>query len=67
MSILSRLRSLRNTLFRKDRLDRELDDELHAALETLADRYVAGGLEPGAARRAAAACSPPSSARRRCP
>ena len=55
MRILARLASLRNTLFRKSTLDRELDDEIRAAEETLVDRHLARGLSPEAARRAAVA------------
>jgi putative ABC transport system permease protein len=55
MPILSRISSVWNTLFRKERLDRELDDELSAAIETLSDRYVASGMDATAARRAAVA------------
>ena len=46
MPMLSRVRSVWHTLVHKERLDRELDAELRAAAETLADRYVAEGLEP---------------------
>ena len=46
MRILSRLASLRNTLFRKAALDRELDEEIRAAEETLVDRHLAGWHEP---------------------
>jgi hypothetical protein len=52
---LTRLVGFWNTLFCKERLERELDDELRAAVETLAERYTARGLEPAAARRAALA------------
>src|SRR6185503_3523973 len=55
MGILSRLAGLRNTLFRKTALDRELDDEIGAAEKILVDRHLAGGMSPQAARRAAAA------------
>jgi putative ABC transport system permease protein len=55
MRILTRLGSLWNTLVHKDRLERELDDELRSAVETLADRFVAQGMAPAAARRAALA------------
>jgi predicted permease len=55
MRILARLASLRNTLFRKTALDRELDDEIRAAEETLFDRHLAGGMNAQAARRAAVA------------
>jgi predicted permease len=53
MRILSRVRSLWNTLAHKQRLERELDDELRAAVETLAERYTSQGMEPRAAKRAA--------------
>jgi predicted permease len=53
--VLSRLVSFWNTLRHKDRLERELDDELRAAVETLAERYTASGMEAAAARRAALA------------
>src|SRR5262245_37438604 len=55
MPLRPRLASLWRTLFRKERLNRDLDEELRAALETLADRYRARGLEAAAARRAALA------------
>jgi hypothetical protein len=48
MPILPRVSGVWNTLFRKDRLDRVLDDELSAAIETLSDRYVASGMDPTA-------------------
>ncbi len=38
--LLSRLVGFWHTLFHKSRLDRELDDELRAAIDTLAERYV---------------------------
>ena len=50
-----RLGSFWNTLFRKERLERDLDDELRAAVDTLAERYTADGMDPAAARRAALA------------
>jgi predicted permease len=53
--ILPRLSALRNTLFRRKRLESDLDAELSSALETLADRYVARGMSPEAARLAAQA------------
>ncbi|HSC26159.1 MAG TPA: ABC transporter permease, partial [Vicinamibacterales bacterium] len=54
MPLLPRIRSLWNTLAHRDRLDLELDDELRAAVETLAARFVREGLDPQSARRAAA-------------
>ncbi len=53
MPLLSRARSFWNTLRHKERLDRDLDDELRSAIETLAARHVASGMPPAAARRAA--------------
>src|SRR5262245_20918077 len=44
-----------NTIVRKDALDRELDEEIRATIETLADRHVAAGMTPQAAERAALA------------
>src|SRR5262245_29119043 len=55
MPLRPRLRSLWQTLFRKARLERELDAELQAALETLAERHRERGLDADAARRAALA------------
>jgi predicted permease len=45
--------SLWRTLFRKDRLERELDDELRGAAAMLEDRYRATGMSDADARRAA--------------
>ena len=53
MPLLPRVRSLWNTLVHKDRLERELDDELRAAVATLTRRYIAEGMGPDAARREA--------------
>jgi predicted permease len=53
MSLLSRLASAWRTLFGKSRLERDLDDELRGAADTLRDRYVAQGMSDEAARRAA--------------
>jgi predicted permease len=53
MPLFSRLSNAWRTLFRKSALERELDDELRAALDTLVDRYVAEGLSEESARRAA--------------
>jgi predicted permease len=50
MRPLSRLVSLWRTLFHRDRLERELDDELRAAVDTLADRYATDGMSPKVAR-----------------
>jgi predicted permease len=54
MSALTRLVGFWRTLFRKDRLDSELDLELGSALDTYTARYTAEGMDPRAARRAAA-------------
>ena len=53
MPLLKKLSSLWSTLVRGRRLDRDLDDELTAYLETLVERNIAAGMEPAAARRAA--------------
>ncbi|HEY7058659.1 MAG TPA: ABC transporter permease, partial [Vicinamibacterales bacterium] len=53
MPVLPRLASLWRTLFGKAALERDLDDELRAAVDTLAARHVASGMDPLAARRAA--------------
>ena len=49
----SRLASLFRNLFRGAQVERELDDELRAAVETLADRYAAQGMSRHEATRAA--------------
>src|SRR6476659_6850733 len=53
MPILPRLSNAWRTLFRKSAIERDLDDELQAALETLVDRYRAQGMPEESARRAA--------------
>ena len=53
MPLFARLVSLRDSLWRKQRLDRELDNELRVFVEELADRYVARGMGRVDARRAA--------------
>jgi putative ABC transport system permease protein len=53
MPIFSRVRSVWRTLFQGERLDRELDEELRAAVETLSQRYIAAGLDAPSARRQA--------------
>ena len=55
MRVTARLASLWKTMFRKAALDRELDDEIRATVQTLADRYLAAGMSPHAAERAALA------------
>src|SRR3954447_25506532 len=53
MPLRSRVASFWRNLLRKSRVERELDEELRAALATLADRYLAAGMTPADARRAA--------------
>jgi predicted permease len=53
MPLQSRLVSLWRNLFHRSRVERELDDELQAALATLEDRYRQGGMSQTEARRAA--------------
>ena len=55
MRPVSRLVSLWNTLFRKNALDHELDEEIRSAVDILADRYVAQGMGPDVAKRVAEA------------
>jgi VIT1/CCC1 family predicted Fe2+/Mn2+ transporter len=55
MPLRARLTSLRDSLLRKDRLDTELDAELGAFIDELADRYIARGMNAEAARQAALA------------
>ncbi len=54
MPLLPRIRSLWNTVAHKEWLDRELDDELRAAVEMLAARCAGEGMDPRTARLAAA-------------
>src|SRR5262245_5336050 len=51
---MSRLKSLFRNLLRRDRVERELDEEMRAILDLLAVEKIRGGMEPAAARRAAA-------------
>ena len=53
MPFVPRLDSLRRRLFDRERLDRDLADELDAYLEMLVEAKVAEGLGPAEARRAA--------------
>jgi putative ABC transport system permease protein len=53
MVVLRRVRSFWQTLFHKERLDRELDAELQAAVDTLASRYVSDGMDAASAHRRA--------------
>jgi predicted permease len=49
----SRVKSLWRTLFRSGAVERDLDDEMRAAVDILADRHAAKGLSTADARRAA--------------
>lgn len=53
MPLRSRLSSFWRNLFHRSRVERELDEELAAALETLERRHRARGLSPAEAHRAA--------------
>ena len=53
MRLHSRLAGLWRSLFHKSRMERELDDELRGAVDTLRDRYVAQGMTAEQAQRAA--------------
>jgi putative ABC transport system permease protein len=53
MRLISRAASLFRNLLRKPAVERELDEELRAALEALADRHVAAGMTRPDALRAA--------------
>ena len=47
---LSRLRSLLRNLLTRDRVQRDLDDELQATLDLLVDEKIARGMQPREAR-----------------
>ncbi|HEX8673316.1 MAG TPA: ABC transporter permease, partial [Longimicrobium sp.] len=53
MPILSRLQSLWRNLRHRDHVERELDEELRAYVDLLADEKVRAGMPPARARRAA--------------
>lgn len=53
MPLHTRFRSLLRTLFHREDLDRDLDEELQSYLNLLTDEKMQTGLEPEAARRAA--------------
>ena len=53
MRLLSLAKSFCRSLFRKQQIDADLDDELHSTIDLLADQKVREGLSPAAARRAA--------------
>jgi predicted permease len=52
-SVIARLRSLARNLFRPARAERELDAELRACVDMLAQENIASGMEPERARREA--------------
>jgi len=51
--LFARLRSLFRNLVYRDRMARELDQELLAAVDVLVDEHLRAGMSPGEARRAA--------------
>ena len=53
MKIISRLASLWRNVFHRDRVERDLDDEIHAVFRLLVDEKIRAGFSPGAAHRAA--------------
>jgi predicted permease len=53
MPLMPRLEILRRNLLQRERVDRDLDEELEAYLELLVEAKVAAGLKPQEARRAA--------------
>ncbi len=53
MVLLSRIRSLLLNLLNRARVERELDEELRAALDVLVDEHVQRGVSPAEARRVA--------------
>ena len=52
MSMIARLRSLTRNLFRREAVERELDDELRAYVDALTAEKVRAGMDAGEARRA---------------
>jgi predicted permease len=54
MTAVSRLRNLLRNLFRRDRMQRELDDELRAMFDLLVEEKIGRGMQPSEATRAAA-------------
>ncbi|HTI35975.1 MAG TPA: ABC transporter permease [Vicinamibacterales bacterium] len=53
MRLTAWIASVWRTCFRSGAVERDLDDEMRATVDLLADRYVAGGMNPAEARRAA--------------
>jgi predicted permease len=52
--MMARLLSMWRNLLKRDRVERELDDEVRAAFELLVEEKTQAGMSPAAARRAAA-------------
>src|SRR5436190_16365296 len=52
MPFLSKMISFWNNLFRRQRVERDLNDELHAYVEEMTERKIQMGLAPEAAREA---------------
>src|ERR1035441_5915964 len=53
MPWLNALANLRRNLFTRPRMERDLDEEVHAYLDQLTDEKCAAGMGPAEARRAA--------------
>ena len=53
MAIGRKLARLWQMLFKRSRLDHDLDEELRAYLDDLIEKKIRGGADPGAARREA--------------
>lgn len=53
MSLFTRIGATFRSLFRKEELDRDLDEELRSYLDLLTDQKIEAGMDPGEARRAA--------------
>ena len=53
MAVFARLRNLWRNLIHRDRVARDLDDELRATFDALVNEQVAAGMDPAHARRAA--------------
>ncbi len=51
--LFARFRSLFRNLLYRDRMARELDQELRATVDVLVDEHLRAGMSPGEARRAA--------------
>ena len=53
MAVIHRLRAFFYLLFHRTAVEAELDEEVEAFLDTMAERYIADGVSPGDARRLA--------------